>query len=296
MPIDTGFDELLDLDGLTPATAEDAAAEYNGAMNAASYTVISQHHAYGQPLADGVSSSYLVVRDDSATAGTPDDPHYAAIHIRRDRAAGLFHFDSSPHPLPVLAQHWLIQRGADITAIAALSSHHSVPANAETTALEHRIRSAGNALRSDASYTRNLTWDPGWKPGEAWRGDEHLVHDWYTWVILDDPLAPPGSPVRVLFEDVDYTAGTHTLTEGAFPDHESAEEWTRDPRQPLPPAPAVIPPPARPAAAAAKESERSSSTSRVDAASRTSANSPGSAAVATPPPTQRHSAGTRRTR
>ncbi|MFE2722822.1 hypothetical protein [Kitasatospora sp. NPDC059327] len=253
MPIaDTGFDELLDLDGLAPATTDDAAAQCNSALDAAGYTVISQHHAYGQSVNNGVSSSFLVVRDDLATAGVPGDPHYVAIRVQRDQAAGLFHFERSPHPLPVLAQHWLIQRGADITAIAALSGHHSVPANAETTALEHRIRSSGSGLRSDASYTRNLTWDPGWEPGEAWRGDEHLVHDWYTWVILDDPLAPPGSPVRVLFEDVDYPAGTYTLTEGAFPDHESAEEWTRDPRQPLPPAPAVMSALARPAAATAR--------------------------------------------
>ncbi|MEU6233673.1 hypothetical protein [Kitasatospora sp. NPDC047058] len=203
-----------------------------------------------------MSSSYLVVRDDLAADHVLDDSHYVAIHIRRDRAAGLFRYESSPHPLPVLAQHWLIQRGADAAAIAALASHCSVPANAETTALEHRIRSSGTGLSSDASYTRNRTWDPGWKPGEAWRGDEHLVHDWYTWVILDDDLAPPGSPVRVLFEDADYPAGTYTLTEGSFPDRESALEWTHDPRQPLPPAPAVMPAPARPAAATARTTGR----------------------------------------
>ncbi|MGV9266659.1 hypothetical protein ACWDRR_18605 [Kitasatospora sp. NPDC003701] len=255
MPItdtDTGFDELLDLDGLAPATKDDAAAEYSNALNAASYTVISQHHAHGRLMNNGVSSSYLVVRDNSATAGMPGDPHYVAIHVRRDRTAGLFHYESSPHPLPVLAQHWLIQRGADTTAIAALAGHHSVPANAETIALEHRIRSSGDGLRSDASYTRNLTWDPGWKPGEAWRGDDQLVHDWYTWVILDDSLAPDGSPVRVLFEDVDVPAGTYTLTEGSFPDHESADEWTHDPRQPLPHASAVVPAPPRTAAATAR--------------------------------------------
>ncbi|WP_157852202.1 hypothetical protein [Kitasatospora sp. NRRL B-11411] len=285
VPIDTGFDELLDLDGLTPATADDAEAEYSSGLSAASYTVISQHHAYGQPADTSVSNSYLVVRDDSAAIGMPGDPHYMAIHIRRDRTAGLFHFETSPHPLPVLAQHWLIQRGADITAIAALAGHHSVPANAETIALEHRIRSSGNGLRSDASYTRNRTWDPGWKPGEAWRGDDYLVHDWYTWVILDDPLAPPGSPVRVLFEDVDYSAGTYTLTEGAFPDYESADEWTRDPRQPLPPA-----------AATAQASERSSSARRVEVARRTFSKFPNTTLGATPTPAQPRSTDTRRTR
>ena len=253
MPItDTAFDTLLDLDGLAPATTDDAEAEYSSVLNAACYTVISQHHAYGHPMNNGMSSSYLVVRDGSAVGGMPGDPHYTAIHIRRDRTAGRYHFESSAHPLPVLAQHWLIQRGADAATIAVLTGNANVPANAETTELEHRLRSSGDGLGSGDSYARNLTWDPGWKPGEAWRGDDHVVHDWYTWVILDDDLAPPGSPVRVLFEDVDYPAGTYTLTEGAFPDRGSAQEWTHDPRQPLPPPPVVMPAPTRPAAATAR--------------------------------------------
>ncbi|MER5202219.1 hypothetical protein [Streptomyces sp. NPDC002825] len=187
-------------------------------------TPLAEHHS-----ADGVHS-YYVLFDGSVTWGMPGMPQLMALHLQRDREKRTFTFEGERLPLPAMAQSWLIHRGCPPEAIG-LNPELGPPAADETTrALERRLAGDGDHYAMGYSYTRD---DPD---------------DMVTVVALRalDERAP--SPFRVLVEEVDTDAWTHTLREGGFATKAEALRWCDDrltgKAAPLPPV--------RPAAAATR--------------------------------------------
>ncbi|WP_374118651.1 hypothetical protein [Streptomyces sp. 8L] len=174
--------------------------------------------------------SYYVLFDRSATYGHPGMPQYLAVHLKRDRKKGTFDFQQAPFPLPVMAQSWLIHRGCPPDATGLDPEQGHPPADEATRALERRLVDEGDHYAEGYSYTRD---DPD---------------DMVTVVVLRalDDRAP--SPFRVVVEEVDPEAWTHTLREGGFDTVGQAFQWCDDrlagEAGPLPPV--------RPAAAAGR--------------------------------------------
>ncbi|OII69632.1 hypothetical protein BJP39_03875 [Streptomyces sp. CC77] len=164
-------------------------------------TPLAEHHS-----TDGVHS-YYVLFDGSVTWGVPGTPQLMALHLQRDRDKRTFIFEGEWLPLPAMAQSWLIHRGCPPDAIG-LSPELGPPAADEATrALERRLAGDGDHYAMGYSYTRD---DPD---------------DMFTVVVLRalDERAP--SPFRVLVEEVDTDAWTHTLREGGFDTKDEALRW-----------------------------------------------------------------------
>ncbi|ADI04369.1 hypothetical protein SBI_01248 [Streptomyces bingchenggensis BCW-1] len=125
-------------------------------------------------------------------------PQYVALYLQRDHERRTFRFEQAPLPLPSIAQSWLIHRGCPPESIALDPEWGTAPADEVTRALEQRLMSDGNHYALGWSYTRD---DPD---------------DWVTLATLRalDERAP--SPFRVVVEEADIEAGTHTLREGGF--------------------------------------------------------------------------------
>ncbi|WP_330324647.1 hypothetical protein [Streptomyces pseudovenezuelae] len=163
-------------------------------------TLLAEHHTE-----DGEHSFYLM-HNRAVTWGIPGEPQIAALHLKRDSAARTFHFTHKELPLPAMAQSWLIARGCPEDKILLPDGMGTTPANRATRALEKRLRSDGDHLALLTSYTHDA------EPIE-------------TTVLLRaiDEKAP--LPFRVLLEEVDTDAWTHTLREGAFATFEAATQW-----------------------------------------------------------------------
>ncbi|MER6500169.1 hypothetical protein ABT218_12440 [Streptomyces sp. NPDC001455] len=165
---------------------------------------LAEHHT-----ASGVHS-YYVLFDRTATYGHPGMPQYVAVHLQRDQDKRTFDFERALLPLPAMAQSWLIHRGCPPDAIGLNPELGPPPADEATSALERRLAGDGDHYAMGYSYTRD---DPD---------------DMVTLVALRalDEQAP--SPFRVVVEEVDTDAWTHTLREGGFATVEDALKWCDD--------------------------------------------------------------------
>ncbi|WP_060889586.1 hypothetical protein, partial [Streptomyces scabiei] len=198
------------------------------------YRQVAVHEDMLVPLAEhhtpNGAHSYYVLFDRTATYGHPGMPQYIAVHLERDRGKETFDFEQAALPLPAMAQSWLIHRGCPPDAIG-LNPELGPPSADETTrALERRLAGDGDHYAMGYSYTSD---DPD---------------DMVTVVALRalDERSP--SPFRVVVEEVDTDAWTHTLREGGFATVGEALQWCEDrltgEAGPLPPV--------RPAAAATR--------------------------------------------
>ncbi|CAL9363878.1 hypothetical protein SUDANB105_00724 [Streptomyces sp. enrichment culture] len=178
-------------------------------------TALAEHHT-----PDGVHS-YFVLHNGAVTWGAPGEPQLVALHLRRDLQTKTFRFDHAELPLPAMAQSWLIRRGCAPGAIGLLPGMGTAPADESTRALEQRLMSDRDQFALLHSYTDD---DP-----------DNAV----TVVVLRalDERSP--TPFRVLHEEVDTRAWTHTLREGGFDSLDDALQWCEDrlagEASPLPP-------------------------------------------------------------
>ncbi|MFE1027682.1 hypothetical protein ACFW5I_24445 [Streptomyces sp. NPDC058818] len=163
---------------------------------------LAQHH-------DG-THSYYVLCDRTATWGHPGTPQLLAVHLQRDYEEQTFSFEHAPLPLPAMAQSWLIHRGCPPDAIGLDPELGPPPADETTRALERRLAEDGDHYAMGYSYTRD---DP---------------EDMVVVVVLRamDERAP--SPFRVVVEEVDTDAWTHTLRESGFDTVGEALQWCED--------------------------------------------------------------------
>ncbi|MFG2924246.1 hypothetical protein ACGFYA_22420 [Streptomyces sp. NPDC048305] len=176
------------------------------------YRKVAAHEDELVPLAehrDG-AHSYYVLFDRSATWGYPGMPQVLAVHLQRDHENGTFSFEQAPLPLPVMAQSWLISRGCPHDAIGLNPELGPPAADEATRALERRLAGDGDHYAMGYSYTAD---DPD---------------DMVTVVALRalDERAP--NPFRVVVEEVDTDAWTHTLREGGFDTVGEALQWCDD--------------------------------------------------------------------
>ncbi|MFI0742985.1 hypothetical protein ACH4PU_33680 [Streptomyces sp. NPDC021100] len=201
-----------------------------------SFTLLAQHHT------DDARHSFYVLHDGSATWGIPGEPQIAAVHVRRDPDARVFSFEHAALPLPAMAQSWLIARGCPKEAIGLPDRVGTRPADEATRVLQRRLMADGGHFALLRSYTDDTAERP------------EVV------VLLRAADERTPSPFRILLEEADLDAGTHTLREGGFLSYEAATYWwenhfTGD-AAPLPTAPplahrSTLPAtPARPAPAA----------------------------------------------
>nr|WP_236072133.1 hypothetical protein [Streptomyces polyasparticus] len=165
-----------------------------------SMTVLAEHHS-----ADA-KHSFFVMHNRAVTWGIPGEPQLVALHLKRNHAAGTYQFDHAELPLPAMAQSWLIARGCPEEEILLPDGMGTAPANEATSALEKRLRSDGDHFALLTSYTK----------------DDDPVQ---TTVMLRAVDEKATLPFRVLLEEVDTTAWTHTLREGGFPTYEAATQW-----------------------------------------------------------------------
>lgn len=164
----------------------------------------AEHHT-----ADGVHSFYVLF-DRSATFDHPGVPQYMALHLKRDHEKRSFDYERAELPLPAMAQSWLIHRGCPPDAIGLDPGLGHAPADEPTRALERRLAGDGDHFAMGFSYTRD---DP---------------NDWVTVVALRALDGRLTSPFRVVVEEVDPTAWTHTLREGGFATVHDALQWCDD--------------------------------------------------------------------
>jgi hypothetical protein len=212
------------------------------------YRKVAVHEDMLVPLAehhDG-AHSYYVLFNRTATWGHPGMPQVLAVHVQRDYEHRTFTFDQALLPLPAMAQSWLIRRGCPHDAIGLDPELGPRPADEATRALERRLAGDGDHYAMGYSCTRD---DPD---------------DMVTVVALR-ALDERGSlPFRVVVEEVDTDAWTHTLREGGFTTADEALQWCDDrltgeagPLPPVRPAEAAIRPAAGPKAPAPRPPGRS---------------------------------------
>ncbi|MFG2800483.1 hypothetical protein [Streptomyces pseudovenezuelae] len=214
------------------------------------YRQVGVHEDMLVPLAEhhtpGGAHSYYVLFDRTATYGHPGMPQYVAVHLKRDREKETFDFEQALLPLPAMAQSWLIHRGCPPDAIGLNPELGPPPADETTRALELRLAGDGDHYAMGYSYT----------------SDD--LDDMVTVVALRtlDERAP--SPFRVVVEEVDTDAWTHTLREGGFATVDEALQWCEDrltgeagPLPPVRPAAAAPRPAALPKAPAPRPPGRS---------------------------------------
>lgn len=165
-----------------------------------SMTVLAEHHS------DDAVHSFYVMHNRAVTWGIPGVPQLVALHLKRDPAARTYQFDHAELPLPSMAQSWLIARGCPEEKILLPDGMGTTPANEATRVLEQRLRSDGDHFALLTSYTHDS--DP-----------------MQTTVMLRALDEKAALPFRVLLEEVDTTAWTHTLREGGFQTFEAATQW-----------------------------------------------------------------------
>ncbi|MFF5538681.1 hypothetical protein ACFY71_40595 [Streptomyces cinerochromogenes] len=205
-------------------------------MNEDMLVSLAEHHS-----ADGARSFY-VLYDGSATWDHPGVPRYVALHLRRDQQ-NVHSVSRGPR---CLCFRWR-SPGCSTGAVHQSSSRldperGTAPADEATQALEQRLMRDGGRYALGWSHTQD---DPD---------------DWVTLAVLRalDERVP--SPFRVVIEEVNLEAGTHTLREVGFDPVEEVLQWCDDrlggvsralpPVRPVPslsrPAPAPKPATSRP--------------------------------------------------
>ncbi|MFE1407847.1 hypothetical protein ACFW5D_30325 [Streptomyces sp. NPDC058770] len=201
---------------------------------------LAEHHTVS-----GVHS-YYVLFDSTATYHQPGMPQYVALHLQRDQEKRTFDFECALLPLPAMAQSWLIHRGCPPDAIGLNPELGPPPADEATQALERRLAGDGDHYAMGYSYTRDAP------------------DDMVTVVALRALEERATSPFRVVVEEVDTDAWTHTLREGGFATVEDALKWCDDrltgeagPLPPVSPAAATTCPAALPKAPAPRPPGRS---------------------------------------
>ncbi|QNE74524.1 hypothetical protein F0344_07785 [Streptomyces finlayi] len=166
------------------------------------------------PLAEHHSpsggNSFYVLHDSSVTWGIPGEPQIAALHLQRDLVARTFHFEYVPLPLPSMAQSLLINRGCPPDAIDLNPDLGPPPADEATRALERRLMGDGDHFACGYSYTNDSP------------------DDMVTVAALRALDGRASSPFRVVIEEVDSEAWTHTLREGGFASAEEAVQWCQE--------------------------------------------------------------------
>ncbi|MFF2508728.1 hypothetical protein ACFVTY_35985 [Streptomyces sp. NPDC058067] len=165
-----------------------------------SMTVLAEHHS------DDAVHSFYVMHNRAVTWGIPGEPQLVALHLKRDPAARTFQFDHAELPLPSMAQSWLIARGCPEEKILLPDGMGTASADEVTRVLEKRLRSDGDHFALLTSYIH----------------DSDPVE---TTVLLRALDGKAALPFRVLLEEVDTTAWTHTLREGGFQTFEAATQW-----------------------------------------------------------------------
>ncbi|EST31761.1 hypothetical protein [Streptomyces niveus] len=163
--------------------------------------VLAEHHAPDS------RHSYYVLHDRSVTWGIPGEPQLVALHLQRDTGARTFRFDSTELPLPVMAQSWLIARGCPTDAIRLQPGAGTAPADDTTRALEARLVGDGDHFALLISYTDDIS------------------PECPTTVMLRAVDERSPKPFRVLLEQSDMDAGTHTLREGGFDTFHAVTQW-----------------------------------------------------------------------
>ncbi|MET8683667.1 hypothetical protein ABZV77_05570 [Streptomyces sp. NPDC004732] len=191
------------LDGYE-AVNEDVADQFWGhiGIEQDSMTVLAEHHS-----ADAEHSFYLM-HNGAVTWGIPGAPQIVALHLKRDPVARTYRFAHEELPLPAMAQSWLIARGCPEEQILLPDGMGTTPANEATRALEKRLRQDGDHFALLISYT-----------------DDDMSDRPQTTVMLRALDEKAALPFRVLLEEIDSTAWTHTLREGAFQTFEAATQW-----------------------------------------------------------------------
>ncbi|MGW2822133.1 hypothetical protein ACWC24_14140 [Streptomyces sp. NPDC001443] len=164
-------------------------------------TTLAEHHS-----ADGARSFY-VLHNGAVTWGVPGEPQIVALHLERDLKRKTFRFEHAALPLPAMAQSWLIHRGCPRDAIGLRPGMGTRPADDATHALEQRLMDDGDHFALVHSHTQD---DPD---------------DMTTLVVLHVLDVCDPAPFRVLHEEVDTDALTHTLREGGFATAEEAFQW-----------------------------------------------------------------------
>ncbi|MFE4055239.1 hypothetical protein ACFXP3_02845 [Streptomyces sp. NPDC059096] len=165
---------------------------------------LAEHHT------PDLSDSYYVLHDRSATYGHPGDSQILALHLRRDLQAKTFDFEATDFPLAAMAQSWLIHRGCPAERIGLDPALGTDPADEATRTLERRLMTDGDHYALGFSYTRD---DP---------------NDAVTLAAVRALDEQTPSPFRVLVEEVDHDASTHTLREGGFATVKEALLWCGD--------------------------------------------------------------------
>ncbi|MFI9787296.1 hypothetical protein ACIHEI_27895 [Kitasatospora sp. NPDC051984] len=144
-------------------------------------------------------------------------PSYLGVHLELDQNAGLVRATVRDAAMPVLAEAWLLTRGANPDRLRErVRSSELEPADTETEAAEAMLRHSG---------TRFDVHDSASTAGPLYT----------TWVIAIDAEAPdPARPVAVFVGQREKDSDTFTLRHGHFASVESAYDWTRHPDAPLP--------------------------------------------------------------
>lgn len=177
------------------------------------YRQVQVHEDMLLPLAEHTTTSgehsYYVLFDRTAT-WNPGTPQYVAVHLHRHHEQRTFGFEHAALPLPSMAQSWLIHRGCPADAIGLNPELGPPPADEATKALEQRLAGDGDHHALGYSYTRD---DPG---------------DMVTVVALRALDERATLPFRVVVEEVDAGAWTHTLREGGFATVGEALTWCED--------------------------------------------------------------------
>lgn len=201
------------LDGFDPANdaVEEAFEDHIDSEHDSMITLASHHSVDG-------GTSFYVIHNGAVTWGIPGEPQLIALRIERDIAAQSFSFEHATLPLSAMAQSWLIRRGCPAEAIALPPGMGTQPADAATVALQQRVAAEGDRFALLQSYTD----DTGTSPEVT--------------VLLRALDERVERPFRVLLEQADLDAYTHTLREGAFETYEAAVDWLEDRSIPLPPA------------------------------------------------------------
>ncbi|MGV9268400.1 hypothetical protein ACWDRR_27470 [Kitasatospora sp. NPDC003701] len=134
-----------------------------------------------------------------------------------DQNAGQFRVTVRDEPMSVLAEAWLIARGADPEQLRErIQPSEFNAADAETAAAEDLLRHAGT--RFDVHDSASPADTP-----------------FVTWVIAADREAPDAArPVAVFVGHRQPDTEAFTLRIGHFADIEDAYSWTRNPFAPLP--------------------------------------------------------------
>lgn len=165
------------------------------------FILLADHHTH-----DGEHSFY-VMYDRSATYGMPGEPQIVALHLQRNPQARTFDFSHKVLPLPSMAQSWLIARGCPQETILLPEGMGTAPADQATRSLESRLRGDGDHFALLHSYTDDTSDRPK------------------TTVLLRAVDEKAAMPFRVLLEETDAKARTHTLREGGFATFQAATEW-----------------------------------------------------------------------